>query len=189
MKRRLAAVLGLTLLFVAGAAGSTRADDYDGNPALAARQNDAEAIREMVASGDSNPNQTDGQSRTALHYAALNGNAEIIAILIKAGAKLDLADPLGNTPLHLAADRSQTEAAELLLASSAAVDPQNHDGMTPLMIAAERGNVALVEFLLAKGASTKLTDYTGRDALAWAEEGHHAAVIAAIRQAESSRGS
>jgi uncharacterized protein len=183
LKWRLSAVFGLALLFVA-AAGASRAEDYNGNPALAARQNDAEAVRQMLAGADSSPNQTDEDSRTALQYAALDGNLEIIAILVKAGAKLDLADSLGNTALHLAADRSQTEAGALLLAAGAEVDPQNHDGMTPLMVAASRGDTQLVLYLLAKGASTTITDFTGRDALAWAEEGHHPAVVAALRKAE-----
>jgi uncharacterized protein len=188
VKWRLSAVFGFVLLFVM-AAGAPRADDYHGNPALAARQNDAEAVREIVTSGDSNPNQTDEESRTALHYAAINGNSEIIAILVKAGTKLDVADALGNRPLHLAAERNQTEAGELLLAAGAEVDPQNHDGMTPLMIAASRGGTQLVLALLAKGASTSITDYTGRDALSWAEEGHNPSVIAALKRAASTKGS
>jgi uncharacterized protein len=188
MKRRLSAAIGLWTLIMVVAATAFPAD-YDGNPALAARQNDAEAVREMVASGASNPDQTDETSRTALHYAALNGNLEILAILIKAGAKLNIADPFGNTPLHLAADRNQTEAAELLLAAGADVDPQNRDGMTPLIIAASHGNTKLVLDLLAKGASTTITDYTGRNALSWAEEGGHRAVVTALKRAASGKSS
>jgi ankyrin repeat protein len=186
MKGRLSAVFGVAALFVVTAAAAVRADDYFGNPARAARQNDTEAVRGLVAGGDTNPNETDEESRTALHYAASNGNTALIAILIKAGAKLDVADPLGDTPLHLAANRDRTEAGQLLLAAGARVDPQNHDGRTPLMIAASRGDTQLVLALLAKGASTKITDYTGRNALAWAEEGRHAAAIAALKRAEGS---
>jgi uncharacterized protein len=189
MKRHIEAALGLALLLVVAAAGVARADDYDGNPALAARDNDAAAVRAILAGGTGNPNETDEQSRTALHYAALSGNNEIVAVLIKAGANLNVTDSLGNTPLHMAADRSQTEAAELLLASGAKIDPQNRDGVTPLMIAAERGDLELVRFLLTDGASTSLTDYTGRDALAWAEEGHSPATVAALKQAEAGKGS
>jgi ankyrin repeat protein len=188
MRGRLSAVIGLAALFVATAFAVTRADNYFDNPARAARQNDAEAVRGMLAGGEGNPNQTDEESRTALHYAAGNGNVEIIAILIKARAKLDPADSLGNTPLHLAADRHRTAAGELLLAAGAKVDPQNHEGRTPLMVAASRGDTQLVLALLAKGASTTINDYTGRDALAWAEEGRHAAVIAALQRAESTKG-
>jgi ankyrin repeat protein len=188
MKKRLAAAIGLAILVLLPAAPAS-ALEYEGNPALAARQNNAEAVREMLVGGTGNPDQTDDASRTALQYAAINGNLEIVAILIKSGAKLDLADPLGNTALHLAAQRNKTEAAELLLAAGAAVDPQNRDGMTPLMVAASRGNSKLVLDLLAKGASPTLTDYTGRDAVSWAEEGRHPGIVSALKRAAGGKGS
>lgn len=162
---------------------------YYDNVARAAAQNDAEKVRHLVGGGDGNPNQTDDSSRTAMHYAALNGNLEIIAILIKAGAKLDPVDPLEDTPLHLATDQNQTEAAKLLLDAGAAVDPQNKDGLTPLMIAASRGNLELVRALLAKGASPGKSDYTGRDALSWAQDSHRPAVVDAIIRAQAAKGS
>jgi uncharacterized protein len=161
---------------------------YD-NVARAAAKNDADRVRELVGGGDGNPNQTDDQSYTGLHYAAMNGNLTIIAILIKASAKLNVEDRLGNTPLHLAADHDQTEAAKLLLDVGATVDPQNKDGMTPLMMAANRGNLELVQALLAKGASPTKNDYTGRDALGWAQEGHRPAVVQAITRAQDAKGS
>jgi uncharacterized protein len=162
---------------------------YYDNVARAAAQNDADKVRELVGGGDGNPNQTDDSSRTAMHYAALNGNLEIMAILIKAGAKLDPVDPLEDTPLHLATEENQTEAAKLLLDAGAEVDPQNKDGLTPLMIAASRGNLDLVRALLAKGASPTKSDYTGRDALSWAQDSHRPAVVDAITRAQAAKGS
>jgi uncharacterized protein len=158
---------------------------YYDNVARAAAQNDAEKVRQLVGGGAGNPNQTDDSSRTAMHYAAVNGNLQIIAILVKADAKLNVPDQLGNTPLHLAADQNQTAAAKLLLDVGAAVDPQNKDGLTPLMIAASHGNLELVRALLAKGASPTKTDYTGRDALGWAQDGHRPAVVEALTRAQA----
>ncbi|MGC2523437.1 MAG: ankyrin repeat domain-containing protein [Stellaceae bacterium] len=196
MKMRRTMILGLAAIAVAvGAAGAHAqlnlnpfAAYYD-NVARAAAQNDAEAVRKLVGGGAGNPNQVDDQSRTAMHIAAINGNLQIIAILIKADAKLNPVDQLGDTPLHLAADRNQTEAAKLLLDSGAEVDPQNKDGMTPLMIAANRGNLELVRALLAKGANPGKTDYTGRDALGWAQDSHRPAVVEAITRAQAAKGS
>jgi uncharacterized protein len=186
------AILGLAAIALVSFGSGARAQlnfnpfsAYYDNVARAAAQNDAEAVRKIVGGGEGNPNQVDDQSRTAMHYAAINGNLQIIAILIKAGAKLDPVDPLEDTPLHLAADQNQTEAAQLLLDAGAAVDPQNKDGMTPLMIAASRGNLELVRALLAKGASPNKTDYTGRDALGWAQDSHRAAVVDTITRAQA----
>jgi len=163
MSMRRTAIAGLAALAFAFAGSTARADialfsSYFNNVARAAAQNDAQAVRQLVGGGDGNPNQVDEQSRTGLHYAAINGNLQIIAILVKADAKLNVPDQLGNTPLHLAADQNQTAAAKLLLDVGAAVDPQNKDGLTPLMIAASHGNLELVRALLAKGASPTKTD-------------------------------
>src|SRR5215472_7670381 len=114
--------------------------DYWDNLARAAAQNDAAHVKLSVENG-ANPNQSDDQSRTALHYAAMNGNLQIVAILIKAKAKLDVRDKLGNTPLHLATERNQTEVLQLLLDVGVPIDAENKNGMTPLMIAARRGNL------------------------------------------------
>jgi uncharacterized protein len=196
MKMRRTAIFGLAAaaLVVCGSASRAQLNlnpfsaFYD-NVARAAAQNDAEQVRQLVGGGTGNPNQTDDQQRTAMHYAALNGNLQIIAILIKADAKLDPVDRLGDTPLHLAADRDQIDAAKLLLDAGAEVDLQNKDGMTPLMVAASRGELEIVRALLAKGANPSKTDYTGRDALGWAQDGHRPAVVDTINRALTAKGS
>lgn len=191
MKTRLSAILALAALAAVAASpvGHAQLNLFGGywdNVARAARQNDANQVRGLIAN-DGNPNQTDEEQRTAMHYAAMNGNLTIIAILIKASAKLDAKDKLGNTPLHLAADRNQTEAAQLLLDVGAPVDAENKNGMTPLMVAAGRGNIEVVQALLAKHASVTKTDFTGRDAAGWAAESHRPAVLQAIKRAQTAR--
>jgi ankyrin repeat protein len=191
MNTRRTALLALAALAAVMGSPCSRADinlfgDYWENVARAAAQNDAARVRSLLGSGG-NPNQADEQFRTALHYAAMNGNLTIVAILIKASAKLDAKDKLGNTPLHLAADRGQTEAVQLLLDVGAPVDPENKNGMTPLMIGANRGNFEIVQALLAKGASVTKTDFTGRDAAGWAAESHRPAVVQAIKRAQSAK--
>jgi uncharacterized protein len=187
---RLAAILGIALAVLCGG-GASRAQinpfgGYYENVARAAKQNDSGAVRSLVANS-TNPNQTDEEQRTGLHYAAMNGNLRIIAILLKAGAKLDPKEKLGNTPLHLAAERDQAEAAQLLLDAGAAVDSENKNGVTPLMMAANRGNIEIVNALLARGANAAKTDYTGRDVAGWAADSRRPAVIQAIKRAQSAK--
>jgi ankyrin repeat protein len=143
------------------------------NVARAAAANDATTVRQMVS--DHNPNQVDDEGRTGLLIAATNGNMQIAAILIKAGANLAAKDKLGNTPLHLAGERNQVEMAQLLIDVGAPVDADNRMGMTPLMVASSRGNAAIVQALLAKGANPRKTDFTGRDALSWATDSRRGA--------------
>jgi ankyrin repeat protein len=161
--------------------------DYYDNVARAARQNDTAQVRSLAADSGNNPNQVDDQSRTALHYGAMNGNLTIIAIMVKAKAHLDEKDKLGDTPLHWAAERNQVDAVQLLLDVGAQVDPENKNGMTPLMVAASRGNIEIVQALLKKGASVTKTDFTGRDAAGWAVESHRPAVVQAIKRAQTAK--
>jgi uncharacterized protein len=191
MRARSARLLVGAALVLLLAAANARADlnlfgAYWDNVARMAALNDASKVRQLVGSG-SDPNQIDDEGRTGLQIAAINGNLQIAAILIKANAHLDLKDRLGNTALHYATDRNRIEMAQLLLDVGAAVDPQNRNGMTPLMIAASRGNIAIVRALLAKGANVRQTDFTGRDALSWAADSHRSAVIQALRRAAAKR--
>jgi ankyrin repeat protein len=185
--RRSLSLLGLAGLAVLLAGGAARAqwnpfDAYYDNVARAAAQSDAAKVRRLVGTGSS-PNETDEQTRTGLHVAAINGNLQIAAILFKAGAKIDITDKLGNTPLHYAADRNQAEMAKLLLDLGAAPDPVNRNGMTPLMIAAGRGDLETVKALLAKGANPSKTDFTGRDAVGWAGDSRRPLVVQALQRA------
>ena len=151
------------------------------NVARAAAGNNTGLVEELVGTGN-NPNATH-RGYTALHYAAMFDNTEMIAALVKAGARVDAHDRLGNTPLLLAAVHRRNAAARRLIAAGADVNAQNHDGMTPLMVAAEHGDLELVRFLLAHGADPRKHDYTGRGAANWAEDSHHPTVLAAIRRA------
>src|SRR5208283_865885 len=95
MNARLVAILAATVAAAIVGSPASRAQfqvnpfsQYYDNVARAAKQNDAELVRSLIGEG-SNPNQTDETARTAMHYAAINGNLQIVAILIKGGAKLD----------------------------------------------------------------------------------------------------
>ena len=156
--------------------------DYYSNIPRAVEQGDAATVQRLLAD-NVNPQQLDEKNRTGLIVAALTGNMQIFAILMKAGARLDIPDPLGNTPLHYAADRNRAEMVKLMLALHAPVDAENKGGITPLMMAASHGNVEVVEMLLAAGANPKKNDYTGRDALGWARDSRKPNVINAIEHA------
>jgi ankyrin repeat protein len=191
MNRRAVFLSCIAAVGVLLGAGHARADFnpfnvYYDNIARAAAENDANKVRQLVTSGNS-PNETDEETRTGLHVAALKGNLSIAAILIKAKARLDVTDKLGNTPLHYATDRDQVEMAKLLLDAGASADPVNKDGVTPLMMAARRGNLELVSALLAKGANPRKTDFTGRDAMGWASDSRRPLVVQALQRAAASR--
>jgi ankyrin repeat protein len=191
MTGRIAFLLAIAALALLLGAGRGQADfnpfnTYYDNIARAATDNDANKVRLLVTSGN-NPNETDEETRTGLHIAAIRGNLSIAAILIKAKARLDITDKLGNTPLHYAAQRDQVEMARLLLDAGASPDPTNKDGVTPLMMAASRGNLEILGALLAKGANPRKTDFTGRDALGWASDSRRPMVVQALQRAAATK--
>ena len=69
------------------------------------REMDAYYARELLKAG-ANPNQCGPDGRTALHFAALVGNAEKVALLLANGANIRAEDDDGQTAARLAGDIS-----------------------------------------------------------------------------------
>ena len=112
-----------------GATGDTRVAD-------AAAKGDKEAVRSLIKQAvDVNAAQGDGM--TALHWAALNGDAELSQMLLYAGASVKATTRLGGyNPLYMAAKSGHAAVVDVLL--NAGTDPNSTalDGLTPLMMAA-----------------------------------------------------
>jgi len=73
------------------------------------------------------------QNRTALHYAAANGQDTVISLLIEAGAYVNICDDEGNTPSHFACMNNHPTAATVL-AQKGAYAVQNYAGKSPLSL-------------------------------------------------------
>ncbi len=124
----------------------------DSPVADAAMRDDAEAVRALLAEG-ADVNTPRGDGMTGLHWAALNGNAEIARLLIGAGADLEAATRLGaHTPLHVAAKGGNGEIVEILAEAGADVAAVTETGAAPLHFAAASGEVRSVAALLESGA-------------------------------------
>ncbi len=118
----------------------------------AARAGDVAEVRAGIRAGaDVNAAQADGF--TALHWAAKNGNQEIAAMLVAAGADLSATTRLGqHTPLHVAAAAGHADVAEAILLGGAAPDPVTSTGAQPIHLAAASGSADLVRVLTEHGA-------------------------------------
>ncbi len=150
MKRLRIDLLGLALLTaLVGLAGVPRGDSP---VADAAMRDDADAVRALLAEG-ADVNAARGDGMTGLHWAALNGNAEIARLLVGAGAALEAGTRLGaHRPLHVAARAGHGEVVEALVGAGADVAALTETGAVPLHFAAASGDLLAVTALLEGGA-------------------------------------
>lgn len=131
------------------------------------READGETAARCVKAGV-DPETADDVGATALAYASMHGDLDLMKLLIEKGADVDRADEQGKAPIHYAVLRGRNEAAALLLQKGAEVDP---GAITPLMFACGRGkkeNLELVDLLLENGADVNATDSLGRTPLMYA---------------------
>ena len=138
-----------TLLAMLCLGAALAAAPDDGAPvAAAAMRKDPAAVRALVKDGrDVNAAQGDGM--TALHWAAMHGDAELTATLLYAGANVRATTRLGGyTALHLAAQAGEAATIARLIAGGANAGAATATGATPLMLAAASGDSATVRLLL-----------------------------------------
>ena len=135
----------------------------------AAQAKNAAAVKELLKKG-ADVNAAHGDGMTALHYAALNGDAELAQLLLYAGANVGAKTRLGGfTPLHLAAQVGNANVIAPLIASGAQVGTLTATGATALMQAAHSGSVDAVRTLLENKADPNVKETAnGQTALMFA---------------------
>jgi len=142
--------LVLSLTLSARAAGPSVAD--------AAMRGDRADVLALIKQG-ADVNATQGDGVTALHWAARQGDADLVAALVAAGAKARVETRFGAyTPLHLAAERGSAPIVKALVSAGATVDAKTSTGATPLMLAAASGDTGAITALLGAGANVNAAE-------------------------------
>ena len=123
----------------------------------------------LAASPDADVNARESDGTTALHWAAHNGDAELVKRLIRDGANVRAVNDYGVTPMSEAAERGDAVILEQLLKAGADVESPNPQGQTALMTVARTNHVDAALVLLKHRANVNAREqWRGQTALMWA---------------------
>jgi ankyrin repeat protein len=149
----------------------------------AAMAKNAAAVKQLLKSG-ADVNAAQGDGMTALHWAALNGDAELASMLLYAGANVGARTRIGGyTPLHLAAQVGHASVIAPLVAAGAPVAAATSTGATALMQAAHSGSAESVRILIENGADPNVKETAnGQTALMFAAASDRVDVVKLLLQ-------
>jgi uncharacterized protein len=147
----------MRVLVAAGANPNTLENDRYDIVTIAAVANDVPTLKVALALGGSAKNITSRYDGTALIAAAHLGHAEVVRILIGAGAPLDHVNNLGWTALIESivlgdGGPRHTDTLKALVDAGANVNLGDRNGQTPLALARSRGYKEMALILQRAGA-------------------------------------
>jgi ankyrin repeat protein len=121
----------------------------------------------------------DGDGRSALYWACMEGLVSVIRRLVDMGADINQQDNDGITPLIWACESGKEAMAHLLLEFGADVNRgEDEDGRSALHLASRRGLVSVIRRLVDMGADINQLDNNGTTPLVFAcSSGNEAAAL------------
>ncbi|MDR3096554.1 MAG: ankyrin repeat domain-containing protein [Paraburkholderia sp.] len=145
------------------------ATDSQGMPllVLAAREKSDKVAALLLDNPKTNIAAEDKSGENALMLASLNGDTDLVKLLITKGAEVN---KQGWTPLHYAAANGHDDVAKLLIGYSADVNAQSPNGTTPLRMAARGDHMSTAKLLLEHGANLNAKNQIGMNALDFAKQ-------------------
>ena len=138
----------------------------------AAQSGEVDYVRDLLDMGGVDPNATDHNQMTALHYAAMHAREEVIKLLVQRGSNPNASDLKGGfTPLHwviikanplTSSSNHVDQSIVALYRGGANVNCTDFNLCTPLHIAAQKGYKDCIDTLIRLGADPERKDGTGR---------------------------
>ncbi len=121
--------------------------------------------------------------KTTLHCAASRGHAELVKLLIDAGADVHAKDPSSWTALARAAQKGHVDAMKQLIAAKANVDVRGIGGWTILHDIVTSENTEAARVLIEAGAHVNAKSTMGTTVLKKAVESGHPEMVKLLIQA------
>lgn len=151
---------------------------------LAIQEPSPKATQVLLDWPKTNVNVLNANGESPLMLAAIKGQLETAAALIKRDADVN---KTGWTPLHYAASKGHLAIMNLLLENHAYIDAESPNGTTPLMMAAQYGTGPAVQLLLDAGADPLLKNQPGLTAIDFARRASRTEAIDLIAAAVRKR--
>nr|CAG4640686.1 EOG090X02DA [Eulimnadia texana] len=126
----------------------------------AAANGDAQKVEEILKRPDADVNGVFA-GHTALQAASQNGHLEVIKLLLRCKADVEIEDKDGDRAVHHAAFGDEPAVMELLTHAGADLNARNKRRQTALHIAVNKGHVGVVKTLLELGCHPSLQDSEG----------------------------
>ena len=169
----------LALVLGVGAGGVAACEKPVPNRALweAAVRGDPFEVVARIDEGAQPDGFVDENGVSALIAAANQGHAEVVEVLLDAGADPDRQAPKGSSALMAASGEGHVHVVCLLLDGGANPDLLNKTGVSALIWACSKGNVDVVRVLLERGAKINHADHAGVTALMAASVLGHVEVV------------
>lgn len=131
-----------------------------------ARDGRDDSLKELLGkTPDIDLGMQDNNGWTALTFAAVSGHTSTIALLLEAGAKVDMPDHEGATPLLYAALEGHVDAVKLLMKHGASLNVCTSRGWTPLLASIGHCKIPMVQYLLEQGVDVNQANDDGETAL------------------------
>ncbi|KAL2100026.1 hypothetical protein ACEWY4_004420 [Coilia grayii] len=142
----------------------------------AVEHGEPDKVASLLAKKGASAVKLDAEGKSALHVAAMKGQAECLAVILAHGADVSVIDASGSTALHLAAKNNHQDCAKKLIQSKSALDACDGSGKTALHHAAVCGNTAIVQLLCEHKCQVNLQDAEGYTPLLLSAKHAHADV-------------
>ncbi|TVY36954.1 Ankyrin [Lachnellula subtilissima] len=125
----------------------------------------------------------DSRGSTALSFAALKDQGEIVNILLESHAKMDLTETSsGRSAMIIAVEKNHSNIVSSLLSHGADPNlPKDIRGGTPALAAAEKGFIEILEILINNKADVSCSDEDGRTLMHGAAEYGHVNVLELLK--------
>ncbi len=152
----------------------------------AAKKGNMKTVKSILKKDPSRLNALNEEGYTALHWACMRAQWDVVKYLIDQGADLNVVGGDGGTQINWAVHHDNVNIIKLLVENGARLNIRNQWGMTELHTAIWRGNIHVVEFLLDQGSDPNIKTNEGWTAMHYAYRSGHDNVIKLLKEREIS---